>query len=260
MPLTKRPVGHCSPPGREGRQNQARCRHSQRGLSLVELMVGIAVGMFVVAAATFVVATQLTDNRRLMLEVQLQQNLRAATEVIARDLRRAGAWPSWIASGSNSVAVDGALALPNTNLTGWTLSTGDESTVQFKTSRTPGSDGPYGFALEDGVIMSWLVTGQAPVPLTDAAVMRVTLFRVTRDDEPGIRISCPVTCDPAGSPVLGDVQYCWPTLTVRRFRFEIEAVSTSDPNVRRSVTSEVRLRTDAVDFHDPIDPSRACPR
>ena len=55
-------------------------RAAQRGLSIVEMMVGIAVGLIVVAAATLMVAGQLADNRRLLLETQVQQDLRASAD------------------------------------------------------------------------------------------------------------------------------------------------------------------------------------
>ena len=61
-----------------------------RGLSLVELMVGITIGLIVVAGATLLTATQLSDNRRLLLETQVQQDLRAAADIIAREVRRGG--------------------------------------------------------------------------------------------------------------------------------------------------------------------------
>ena len=64
----------------------------QRGLSIVELMVGVAIGLFVVAAASMLVVTQLSDNRRLTLETQVQQDLRATADIITRELRRAGHW------------------------------------------------------------------------------------------------------------------------------------------------------------------------
>ncbi len=48
---------------------------SQRGLSLVELMVGITDGLFVVAAAATLVANQLSDNRRLLLETQVPPHM-----------------------------------------------------------------------------------------------------------------------------------------------------------------------------------------
>ena len=66
----------------------------QRGLSLVELMVGIAIGLLVVAAAATLMSTQLNDNRRLLLETQVNQDLRAAMDIVTRDLRRAGHWSS----------------------------------------------------------------------------------------------------------------------------------------------------------------------
>ena len=65
-------------------------RRAQSGLSIVELMVGVAIGLIIVAAAATLVATQLTENRRLMLETQVQQDLRATADIIARELRRAG--------------------------------------------------------------------------------------------------------------------------------------------------------------------------
>ena len=69
-------------------------RGRMRGLSLVELMVGVAVGLFVVAAAALMASGQLSDNRRLLLETQLQQDLRATVDIVTRELRRTGYWAS----------------------------------------------------------------------------------------------------------------------------------------------------------------------
>jgi type IV pilus assembly protein PilW len=44
-----------------------RMRRGQRGLSIVELMVGVAIGLFVVAGAAMLLSTQLSDNRQLLL-------------------------------------------------------------------------------------------------------------------------------------------------------------------------------------------------
>ncbi|MFN3304119.1 MAG: PilW family protein [Roseateles sp.] len=62
----------------------------QRGLGLVELMVGITVGLIVAAGASMVAVNQITEHRRLMLETQVQQDLRAAADLLQQDLRRAG--------------------------------------------------------------------------------------------------------------------------------------------------------------------------
>lgn len=65
-------------------------RRAQRGLGLVELMVGITIGLIVAAGASFVAVNQINEHRRLMLETQIQQDLRGAADLIQQDLRRAG--------------------------------------------------------------------------------------------------------------------------------------------------------------------------
>ncbi|MBL0296208.1 MAG: hypothetical protein IPQ21_03185 [Betaproteobacteria bacterium] len=69
-------------------------------------MVGITVGLFIVAAAAMLVTTQLGDNRRLLLETQVQQDLRATADIITRELRRAGLAGArlWPASGRQDPA------------------------------------------------------------------------------------------------------------------------------------------------------------
>ena len=62
----------------------------QRGLSIVELMVGIAVGMFLVAGAVTMFVGNLTSSRQLLVEARVNQDLRATVDLISRDLRRAG--------------------------------------------------------------------------------------------------------------------------------------------------------------------------
>ena len=68
-------------------------RHrGQRGLSIVELLIGLAIGLFIVGGAIKLFVDNLTNNRRLLLETRVNQDLRAAADLIARDLRRAGYW------------------------------------------------------------------------------------------------------------------------------------------------------------------------
>jgi type IV pilus assembly protein PilW len=63
-----------------------------RGLSIVEFMVGIVVGLFVVGGAAKLFVDYLSSNRKAMLETRVNQDLRAAADLVARDLRRAGYW------------------------------------------------------------------------------------------------------------------------------------------------------------------------
>lgn len=221
---------------------------AQRGLSLVELMVGIAVGLFVVAGASMVVSTQLGDNRRLLLETQLQQDLRASTDIITRELRRAGAWtsahqgvwhagsPAVMPNAFDAVAPEGAAS----------------SELSFRYRRGPGIEGPFGFKLDDNGTIRSLIGGTWQ-ELTDRNVMTVTGFTVTPLPPASFQIPCPRACsaDPADTA-------CWPTLSVRDYLITITAVATGDAAVQRSLRTRVRLRNDRLRF-DPANPTQVCP-
>lgn len=65
---------------------------AQRGLSLVESMVGLALGLLVVAFALTAQMIGFHETRRLAQEIRQVQQLRAGLGPIARSLRRAGHW------------------------------------------------------------------------------------------------------------------------------------------------------------------------
>jgi type IV pilus assembly protein PilW len=67
-------------------------RTLQQGLSIVELMVGIAMGLFITAGAIKLFVDNLGSNRQLLLETRLNQELRTAADIVARALRRASYW------------------------------------------------------------------------------------------------------------------------------------------------------------------------
>jgi len=210
-------------------------------LSLVELMVGIAVGLFVVAAAAMLVSSHLNDNRRLLLESQVQQDLRAAADIIARELRRAGHWQT----AEKSVwTPDAALELsPYGNLA---PSAAAATQVDFSYRRTNGDTGPFGFKREGSALKTLLGEGGWQ-ELTDSKTLLITGFTVTPENEV-LQLSCPKLCAPPDDP-----KECWPTLTVRKLVVDITGQAVSDPAVKRSLRSVVRLRNDWV------DPAKACP-
>lgn len=61
-----------------------------RGFSLVELMVAMVAGLLLVAAASALFATILKANKTAMQVSRLNQELQAVTDMIARDIQRAG--------------------------------------------------------------------------------------------------------------------------------------------------------------------------
>lgn len=226
-----------------------------RGLSLVELMVGITIGLFIVAAATMVSTTQLRDNRQLLLETQLQQDLRASADIIARELRRAGYVGNaetavWNPSASTNIA--------STTQT-LTITPGSQGAITYDYIRPAGADGPYGYWLDNGVIRVRLAANAPAQDLTDRNVMFVETLQVELTSSDPVRLECPNDC-PLPAPPGEPANYCWPTIAVRELQISITGRAVSDPAVRRTIDSRVRLRNDAVTFH-PSNPSAspACP-
>lgn len=219
-----------------------------RGLSLVELMIGIAVGMFVVAAAATLVATQLTENRRMQLELQVQQDLRATADIITRELRRSASIAQF-----NDVAsyvwTPGSLWQPNDNVPA-TPASGPSSEVTFQQARSPNGVGSSGFRLSNGTVQT-LLSGWGWQPLTDTTTMTVTAFSIDLASELPIRVACAKLC-------ADGTDNCWPTVTVRNYTIDITGRSTNDAQVVRSLRSNVRVRNEILEA-DPGLGTRACP-
>jgi type IV pilus assembly protein PilW len=214
----------------------------QRGMSIVELMVGVAVGLTIAAAATMMVASQLADTRRLLVETQIQQDLRATADQIVRDLRRAGFWHGAHLGTSTGAGTAAMLGNPY----GF-ASPGDDVAIQEITytyaAPTVAEDNTVddperrGFRLHNGVIESQLGAGNWQA-LTDAATMRVTKFDVTPHTE-RVELACPLACSAGATP-------CPPQLQVHRVTVDIEGEAVHDAAVRRSVRADVKLRNDAI--------------
>ena len=228
---------------KSNRRSTALASRRQSGLSLVELMVGVAVGLFVVAGATVAVSNQLGDNRRLMLETQIQQDLRAAADLVSRDVRRSGYW----AKAESGVWHAGAAAVvnnPYTPLQGVVHGVA-ASSVQFGYSRgavalennvLDDATDRSGFRLSNGAIQMY--TGGGWQALTDSTTLRITTFQVTLKNS-DIDLACFNAC-PVGAVA------CPPRQTVRDITVFIEGTAVHDAAVRRSARSNVRLRNDVI--------------
>ena len=64
---------------------------TERGFTLMELMISMAVGLIVMAAMTSLFKTAMTSTMLVTQRSETQQNMRAAIDLIAKDLNQAGA-------------------------------------------------------------------------------------------------------------------------------------------------------------------------
>lgn len=227
-------------------------RQSQRGLSIVEMLIGIAVGMFVLGGVLTVFVDYLNNNRRLVLETRINQDLRAAADLIARDLRRAGYW------GNATGAVVGTPAVSQyaeVSPTG----TAASATVTYSYSQgtednilVPATE-DFGFSLNSGVLR--YLQGGSWQPITDPNIMTVTAFTVTPRQRcvplqqycTGASSSTCAACalDATTGCPTASCATC-PFLNVRSFAIALQGTSTTDASVVRNLQETVRVRNDQL--------------
>ena len=214
---------------------------ASRGVSMVELLVGTAVGLAIVAAASAVVTHQMRENRAVLVEARLMQDLRNAADVVARDLRRAGYW----GSAASGIAGDSGSAVV-ANPYGVTASgAAASSTVRFGYSRDAvennvlDANEQFGFRLRNGAIDIELGAGNWQA-LTDPATLVVTAFQVVAHvDETTLADFCAEPCA-SGSLV------CPPRQQVHSFALVLSGRAAADAAVTRSLRSSVKVRNTSI--------------
>lgn len=81
----------------------------QSGFSMIELMIGLAIGLIISGAVVAFIAATLQSNSETIRSMKLNHELRALTELIARDIRRARGMEDPLANiGSNCSTTPGA--------------------------------------------------------------------------------------------------------------------------------------------------------
>ena len=208
-------------------------------MTLVELMVGTAVGLIVLSGVITMSAGQLAAQRRLQLQTQVQQDLRRTAELVAREFRRAGHWSGATTAGMQPV-VNPLAALTHPA----------PGEVGLRYSRSPTQDGPFGFRLQSGVLRTRL-GGAGWQDLSDGTTLRLTRFDVDEAPLPAQPLSCPRRCADGGTG-------CWPRLQARLLRVTLEGHAVHDPALRERVALQVRVRNDAL-VPGPTGIAAECP-
>lgn len=231
-------------------------RHS-RGVSLIELMIGMAIGLVIVGGAVMLFTSNVVVNRKLVVEARLNQNLRAAADLVARDIRRSGYWAnsvSGVTSAGTGTATTANVYAPVTATCG-TASSQISYSYTNDTNNTLDNTEQFGFRLNNGAIE--IKTNATPtwVAVTDTDVMTVTKFQCTESKTAvAVGAACTSGCNttPPTSPS-APTAACPspPAITVSRYDLVIEAAARSDSTVKRTLQETVRLRNDQF--------SGACP-
>jgi len=172
-------------------------------------------------------------------------DLRAASDLVARDLRRASYWDNAL---SGTRVVGSATATTENPYRTVTYTAGDGS-IAYGFSRDVTENNAldnneqFGFALAGGVLQMQTLQGTWQ-DITNSAVVTVTGFTIT-ENVTSIALGhlCTRACA-VGTP------NC-PTTTVRSYDIVLAGRSASDGNVVRQLRSTVRLRNDRLEGQCP---------
>lgn len=212
----------------------------QRGFSIVELLVGLAVGLFVIGGALKLFVDNLGNSRRQVLELRVNQDLRAAADLIARDLRRAAYWGDSTAGVTTTNARPLATSSPHATVTPPSGAASAGATFSYSQStenNTLDGNENFGFRLNAGAVQYQRGSGNW-LDITDTNTLTVTTFTVT----PSVN-QVPLAQYCTGGTCAGP--NC-PQLNMRSFTINLQGQSASDPQVVRSLQETIRVRNNEL--------------
>lgn len=218
----------------------------QRGVSLIEMMVGVVVGLFIIGGALALFATSAVGSRRTVADARVQQDLRNIADLVARDLRRAGYWGNSQA-GTKAVSASSTVTTPNPYSTIDRTESSTEGAFSYAFSRdttednAKGDNESFGFSVTAAGELQMQTSNGTVSTLNDVGYTKVTAFSVTDNSPAAIWLGyrCE-TVKPIGSPET-------PYVFVRRYDISITGQSALDSNVVRTLKTTVRVRNDRVE-------------
>lgn len=206
----------------KGRHILCSKRNPERGVSLIELMVGLLIGLLVVAAVGSVYVSTTRSSADILAANRLNQEIRALTELMNFEIRRAG---FGLDAGEDSVAID------------------DSGSCIVYRYQFDGSERNAGFRLnagqielKDGGTLADCTSGTW-VAITDSGMVAITALDFDAGGSACFdRItSNAIDCDDLVSGVL-----------VQRITIEIAAQLTADQSVAVQTRDTIRVRNDRV--------------
>ncbi len=225
--------------------------HRQAGVSLVELLIGITLGLFIVGAGLTALVVHLRESRALIAQSRLMQDLRATTDLIARDLRRAGYWGDAAAGVWPREAASPASGVAANPYTMMAVSGTSMPAVSYRFSRDAiendrvDDNEQFGYRLRSGALEMQIGSGRWQA-MTDVTSMKVTRLVIAPTEQVlDLEGACQVPC-PASSTT------CPPRLHVRSVSVTVSAQGVAEAATERTVRTGVRLRNDEVTGRCPV--------
>jgi len=222
-----------------------RMRSSERGYTLIELMIGMLVGLIVLSGVIYAMLLSLSSSRNVLNSTRLNQEISTLNDLIVGEVKRSGYWPASTATASPYTAgtevalavigtdcvlysfdMNGDQALANTERKGFKLASGAGGVGVIQHRQT-------GTAMDDCSNGTWQ-------SITDDAFMDVTEFAVdcliTTLDGASVASTAASACGTASSGVV----------SIREVTISLEAEVISDPDWKGQFQDVVKVRNNEV--------------
>lgn len=220
-------------------------RKSEVGYTLIELMIGLLVGLIVLSGVIYAMLLSLSSSRNVLNSARLNQEVSTLNDIIVGEVKRAGYWPTSVASSAiDSPYGDGseiAIAVPESGCVLYSYDMNGDQSLTNSEKR--------GFKLESvsGVgVIKLRVSGSAMDDcsdgdwsewLTDESFMDVRSFAVTETE------NC-LLSDGGASVACGAVSSAF--VSVRELGVSLEAEVVADPDWKASFQDVVKVRNNKV--------------
>lgn len=211
-------------------------------------MIGFALGLMLLAGGTALLASQLQEQRRLLAELRLAQELRGALRAIERELRRAGLHGD---AAANLVLAAGDARPPRTNAyQALVPEQGETEVLRLHYSRDDVEnhqvDANEAFGLRRNGAGIDRMLGGSWQAVTDPNHLRVERLRLA----PSVELAAVGSCERPCPPDDGATP-CPPRLQRRVVDVGLQVRSPLDPRVERRLETRVLLPNDALDGRCP---------
>ena len=223
----------------------SKSRRLSIGMSIVELLIGVAIGLFILAGASAMFVSNVTNSRRLLIEARINQDLRATMDLVTRDLRRGGYWGNSLAGTQATGSASVTQKNPYSTVTSTGTSQIDYAYTRDTTENNVLDAGAeqFGFRLNTTANAIQMNVGGAWQTLTNTDILSIPTsgFTITPTETIiDIRAACAKTCtDTLLAPTCPRVQ-------VRTYNIVLTGTSKTDLAVSRTLRSQVRVRNEAT--------------
>lgn len=231
-------------------------KRSESGYTLIELMIGVLVGLIVLSGVIYVLLITLSSSRDVLTSTRLNQDVSNLGEEIAGELRRSGYW--YVSAASAAAGASTASPYVSGGLDDFEIVPADQC-ILYSYDRNGDmsvtDNERFGFKREtknnsDGKLVGVIRFRQSSSSMTDCSdgagswadmtdpnFMDVTSFAVTNLTEClSAASAATVNCTTTTNPYIG----------IRAVEIKLRAEAVKDTNWQASFDEIVRLRNNAV--------------